>query len=798
MVWCLITQVSFLHHCGLIPHLSGFLSCSSSLWSDSSSLKFPFLFFITVVWFLISQVSFPILHHCGLIPHLSSFLSYSSSLWSDSSSLRFPFVLFITVVRFLISQVSFPILHHCGLIPHHSGFLSYTSSLWCSNSSSFISQVSFLHHCGGWIPHHSSFGFPFLLFITVVWCLISQVSFLILHHCGLIPHHSGFLSYTSSLWCSDSSSFISQVSFLHHCGGWIPHHSSFGFPFLLFITVVWCLISQVSFLILHHCGLIPHQSGFLSYSLSLVWFLISQVSFPILHHCGLMPHHSGFLSYSSSLWFSDSPSLRWCWLGIKNKTKFLASSLRCPFRFLITKMALCSWRDVSVKNPAADQPTSSLVAFLSLHLSGFLSYTLSLWWSDFSSLTPQVSFPILHHCGLMPHQSGFLSYSSSLWSHASSVRFPFLFFITVVSCLISQVSFPILHHCGLMPHQSGFLSYSSSLWSHASSVRFPFLFFITVVFRFLIAHHSGFLSSSRWCSDSSLITRVSDASSLRFLHHCGLMHHHSGFLFFITVVWCLITQVSFLHHCRLISHHLGFLSYFSSLWSDASSLRFPFLFVIGFPIPHHLGGGWLGIKKGSSLLHHSGVLSVSSSPRWLCSWQDVAVKNPAANQLTSLLVSFLIPHCVSTWYNPNGWLGVKHQVTYSSAFLQIDLLLSVSSDLTRSFALSSSSAHWTCALSSPLGVGRGWVMVGVGVGGLCISKWRFYEAVCFVQHQVLVLNCQRPTLLLPARERNPCYIYIYKSVCMHLSGGFQFGDVHERVWLYQNSICTGYGGNIHQ
>ena len=408
-------------------------------------------------------------------------------------------------------------------------------------------------------------------------------------------------------------------------------------------------------------------------------------------------------------------------------------------------MARCSWRDVSVKNPAADQPTSSFVTFLSPHLSGFLSYTSSLWWSDFSSLTPQVSFPILHHCGLMPHQSGFLSYSSSLWSDASSVRF-------------------------------------------------PFLFFITVVFRFLIAHHSGFLSSSRWCSDSSLITRVSDASSLRFLHHCGLMHHHSGFLFFITVVWCLITQVSFLHHCRLISHHLGFLSYFSSLWSDASSLRFPFLFVIGFPIPHHLGGGWLGIKKGSSLLHHSGVLSVSSSPRW----RDVAVKNPAADQLTSLLVSFLIPHCVSTWYNPNGWLGVKHQVTYSSAFLQIDLLLSVSSDLTRSFALSNSSAHWTCALSSPLGVGRGWVMVGVGVGGLCIGKWRFYEAVCFVQHQVLVLNCQRPTLLLPARERNPCYIYIYKSVCMHLSGGFQFGDVHERVWLYQNSICTGYGGNIHQ
>ena len=208
----------------------------------------------------------PIHHHCGLMPHHSGFLS--SSLWSDSSLLRFPF--FITVVWFLISQDS------------------------------------------------SSLKFPFLFFITVVWFLISQVSFPILHHCGLIPHHSGFLSYTSSLWCSDSSSFISQVSFLHHCGGWIPHHSSFGFPFLLFITVVWCLISQVSFPVLHHCGLMPHQSGFLSYSLSLVWFLISQVSFPVLHHCGLMPHHSGFLSCSSSLWFSDSPSLRWCWLGIKN------------------------------------------------------------------------------------------------------------------------------------------------------------------------------------------------------------------------------------------------------------------------------------------------------------------------------------------------------------------------------------------------------------------------------------------------------------------------------------------------
>ena len=246
----------------------------------------------------------------------------------------------------------------------------------------------------------------------------------------------------------------------------------------------------------------------------------------------------------------------------------------CPLSFLITLILSSS---------------SSLVSFAIAHLSGFLSYSSSLW-SDHSSL----KFPILHHCGLITHHSSFLffitvvwslitqvSYSSSLWSDHSSLKFP------------------ILHHCGLMPRQSGFLSYSSSLWSDASSVGFPIL------------HHCGVL--------------IPHCSSLRFPFLITVVFwfitHHSGF-------WWIVSQVSFLHHCGLMPHLSGFLS--SSLSSDLSSLgfsflffitvvwslRFPFLFIIGFPIPHHLGGGCLGIQKGSSLLHHSGVLSDSSSPRW--------------------------------------------------------------------------------------------------------------------------------------------------------------------------------------
>ena len=212
------------------------------------------------------------------------------------------------------------------------------------------------------------------------------------------------------------------------------------------------------------------------------------------------------------------------------------------------------------------------------------------WTCDYqTSCSYLVPTLIPHH----PHLIQFLI--TGVLCDFSSFRFSFLFFITVVWSLITQVS------------------YSSSLWSDASSVRFPFLFFITVVWC-LISWVS--YSSSLWCSDSSLlITQVS------FPHHCSVLIHHSGF-------WWIISQVSFLHHCGLMPHLSGFLS--SSLSSDLSSLgfsflffitvvwslRFPFLFIIGFPIPHHLGGGCLGIQKGSSLLHHSGVLSDSSSPRW--------------------------------------------------------------------------------------------------------------------------------------------------------------------------------------